>query len=509
MNRICLRGGALLRGDGAEPVAGDLLVEGDRIALIGRFTAPPDALLLDCAGLTICPGLIDAHSHYDLQALDPARREKVIQGVTTEIVGNCGFSAFPAPADRRLLHEFANWLFCGGDEWGWNSTDEYLTLATRNSIVNVKSLVGHGSLRIAVAGNQQGPLEAWQLDVMCLILEQCLAEGACGLSTGLMYAPGSSAPFEELERLCRVVARAGKVYATHLRDYADRLPEAVEEQLELARRTGCRLQLSHLQAVGSKNWAKQQVALEIIERARDEGVDVAFDCYPYVAGSTCLTQFLPQWALEGGINRMIERFQSPSEHRRIVHEMTASLAQAWNDLYISSVRTAVNRLLVGQNLAAVAEARGREPAEVVLDLLTEERGAINMLEFNQSEENLRALLAHPLSIVVSDGFYTQGRPHPRLYGAFPFLLGEICRERKWLSLAEAVRKVTDAPARRFGIEQRGRLEPGWFADLMVFDASLINSPATYDKPDTAPVGIRLALRDGRLVAGRFEKEIPE
>lgn len=499
MNRTLLRNGLLVDGSGAAPVPGDLLIVGDRIAAAGAFEPPGEALVLDCTGLVISPGFVDAHSHSDLQVVE-GRREKIVQGVTTEVVGNCGFSAFPVPQDRSLLHEFANGIFCGGEDWGWTSAAGYLKEAARNSAVHVESLVGHGTLRIAQAGNRQGPLPRRSLDALAAKLRDSLESGACGFSSGLMYSPGSSAPPEELERLCRVVARAGKIYTTHMRDYADRLPEAVEEQIELARRTGCRLQISHLQAVGAKNWSKQRIALVKIEDARAEGIDVAFDVYPYVAGSTVLTQWLPQWALEGGTDRMLRRFRDRQERRRILSEIIASLAQDWSDLYISSVRTQANRYLIGQHLAAIAGQRGREPAEVVLDLLDEEYGAVNILEFNQSEPNLRELLTHPLAVVVSDGFYVKGRPHPRLYGTFPLWLGEMRRHRGYVSLAEAVRKITDLPARRFGIPQRGRLLPGFFADLVVFDADRIDSPASYQDPEAAPVGIRWVFREGQAAA---------
>jgi len=498
MQRLWLKNATLVDGTGAPPVPGDLLIEEDRIAAVGRFDPPGDALVLDCTGLAAAPGFVDAHCHSDLQVIE-GRREKVVQGVTTEVVGNCSFSAFPAPEDRRPLHEFANGILRGSGDWGWASAGEYLAAAGPRAAVHVVSLVGHGTLRVSVAGNRQGPLPERDLQLMETKLAECLAEGAGGLSTGLMYAPGSSAPFEELERLCRIVARAGKIYTTHMRDYAFHLPEAVGEQIELARRTGCRLQISHLQAVGRKNWFRQQAALERIEQARDEGIDVAFDAYPYVAGSTVLTQWLPQWALDGGTETMLERFRDGATRTRIISEMLAMLAQEWTDLYVSAVGGPANQRLVGRHLSAIAEERGREPAELVLDLITEERGAVTILEFNQSGSNLRELLTHPLGIIVSDGFYVKGRPHPRLHGTFPRLMGEICRERGWLTLSAAVHKVTDAPARRFGITNRGRLEPGFFADVVVFDAAKINSPATYEEPELPPGGVRWVIREGKLV----------
>ena len=327
-------------------------------------------------------------------------------------------------------------------------------------------------------------------------LSESLEEGACGFSTGLMYSPGASAPFAELERLCRVVVRHGKTYATHMRGYGDFLVEAVEEQLQLARRTGCHLQISHFQAVGTRNWNKQAVALEKIENAVAEGLDVGFDCYPYLAGSTVLTQLLPQWSLAGGIEGLLARLADGADRQRIATETDVSLEQGWNNILIAALETPANGGWIGQSIATIATARGREPVEVVLDLIQEEQGRVNMLEMNQSQANLRETLSHPLSCVISDGFYVKGRPHPRLYGTFPLLLGEMSRERGWLSLAAAIHKITEKPARRFSISRRGRLERGYFADLVVFDPATVNSPASYETPTLPPRGICHVFRNG-------------
>ena len=310
-----------------------------------------------------------------------------------------------------------------------------------------------------------------------------------------MYSPGASAPFEELERLCRVVARHGKIYTTHMRDYMTRLPESLDEQLELARRTGCRLHISHFQAVGPANWEKQAVALEKLERARAEGVDVAFDCYPYTAGSSVLTQLLPQWALEGGIAAMLARLADPAQRRRIAAETI--IAQRWPDVFISAVGSPRNEWAVGRNMAEIAEMHATSPEEATIDLLIEERGDVNFVSFNQSEENLRRTLTHPFSNIISDGFYVRGRPHPRLYGTFPFLLGSVCRARGWMPLEEAVHKITAKPAERFNIARRGRLAPGNYADITVFDPAAVDSPATYENPQMAPVGIAHVFRNGQ------------
>jgi len=493
--RILFKGGTLIDGSGGPLRVGDLLISGDTIAGLDSLEAPADARVIDCRGLAIAPGFIDSHSHSDLQVLEN-RLEKTAQGVTAEVVGNCGFSPYPAPVNLKLLHDFANGIFCGNQDWGWSSAQAYLDRAQRSTTTTVFSLVGHGTLRISRVGNRLGPLAERDLDWMERTLAESLQQGACGFSTGLMYSPGASAPFEELERLCRVVVRHGKIYSTHMRDYGDHLAEAVDEQLELARRTSCRLQISHLQAVGPRNWDKQRAVLDKIENAAASGVDVGFDCYPYTRGSTVLTQLLPQWALEGGIDGLLARLSDQAERARIATETEAGLAQGWSGILISSVGSESNSGLIGKSVAAIAIDRSREPVETVLDLIQEERGRVNMLEINQSEANLRQTLAHPLSCIISDGFYVKGRPHPRLYGTFPFLLGEICRGRGWLTLEDAIHKVTDKPASRFGMQKRGRLAKGFSADVVVFDPESVNSPATYESPTLAPSGIHHVFRNG-------------
>jgi dihydroorotase/N-acyl-D-amino-acid deacylase len=491
----------LFDGTGRPPRPGDLLIRGERIAEVGSVPPPSESIVFDCTGLSVAPGFIDVHSHSDLQVLEN-RPEKVLQGVTTEVVGNCGFSPYPAPADRTPLWEFANGIFCGGEDWGWSTARDYVAEAgARAQYANVYSLVGHGSLRIAVAGTRLGPLPEHDMDKMQGLLAEALEEGSCGLSTGLMYSPGASAPFEELERLCRVVARHGKIYATHMRNYSEGLEDAVEEQLNLARRTNCRLQISHFQAVGPANWTRQARALEAIENAWADGIDVAFDCYPYTHGSTVMTQLLPQWALEGGIAGLMARLTHRAERARIAAQTQAALAQGWDGIFIAGLSCGDDSTLVGKCIEEIGRLREREPVEAALDLLVEYRGGVNILERNQSEENLQQALTHPLSLVISDGFYVRGRPHPRLHGTFPYLLGEISRQRRWLSVEESIQKITGAPAARFGIADRGRLLPGYFADVSVFDARTVGSPATYQVPERPPVGIRWVFRNGQLVVG--------
>ena len=496
---LLLSNGLLFDGSGNTPVTGSLLIDGDRIAEVGVFSAPAECPAVDCTGVAIAPGFIDLHSHADLQVLDD-RMEKVKQGVTTEVVGNCGFSPFPYSGTTDLLHEFGAGILGKPTGWGWPAASGYLDAVHKHSAkMNVVSLVGHGSLRVAVAGLRQSALSAEELDRTAGLLEDSLTAGCGGFSTGLMYAPGSSAGKDELIRLCSVVARSGKMYATHMRSYSSRLLESTREQLDLARATGCRLQISHLQTVGRVNWDSQQRALDQIEAARKEGVDVEFDIYPYQCGSTVLTQFAPQWAFDGGPDALIKRLLDPGTRRKIVDEIERTRVHEWSDITISAVDTAANQKYVGKTIADIAADRKHDPTETMLDLLVEEHALVNVVSFNQSEPNLRQLLTHPLCSVISDGFYVKGKAHPRLYGTFPELLGNVVRDRRWMPLPESIHKITAKPAARLGLKNRGWLKKGYSADVTIFDPAHVKSEATYETPDREPQGILKVIKEGQIV----------
>ena len=495
MPGFLFRNATIIDGSGASAFEGDLLTRNERIVAVAQSVEDADATIIDCQGLTLTPGFIDSHTHSDLQVIE-GRTEKLRQGVTTEVVGNCGFSAYP-PAERpEELRSFANGIFCGSDSWSWPSTEAYLRDIAKSRVANVASLVGHGSLRIAVAGNKQGPLSEAEVASMESLLTEALDAGAVGFSTGLMYAPGSSAPQEELRRLCSVTAVKSKIYTSHIRSYFGELVDAIEEQLDLARHSGGRLQISHLQAVGANNWHLQPRAIDAMEKAHSNGVDVEFDCYPYVAGSSVLTQLLPQSALDGGISALLSRLRNPAQRHAIRDELARIIPWRWSDIYISSVGSSANFSAIGKTLEQIADERHKEPVDITLELLEEENGDANMLCFNQSAENLRSSLTHPFATIISDGFYVKGRPHPRLHGTFPLLLGTYAREKGWLSLPEAVHKITAKPAQRYSLKDRGVLAPGYFADLVLFRADNIDSPATYEAPAQAPIGIHSVYRNG-------------
>jgi N-acyl-D-amino-acid deacylase len=494
---LVLTGGRIIDGTGAPAKAGDVVIHDGKIASVGA--SPREGIsayhVIDCKGCIIAPGFIDAHSHSDLKVLEN-RTEKLLQGVTTEVVGNCGFSPYPMPEDPHVLREFANGILCGDDRWGWGSALDYLASASQSKVATVASLVGHGSLRIKVAGNTSRALTPRQMDAMAGLLDEALQEGAAGLSSGLMYAPGSGASAEELIALCQVVARRGGIYATHMRSYSAGLVQAVEEQISIAEASGCRLQISHLQAAGEDYWPLQYRAIDLIEQASARGVDVAFDAYPWLAGSTVLTQVLPQMALDGGISGLLSRLRDPLQRETIRTQIRPEAH--WDGVVITAAAHNEGSL-VGKSIKDIASERGSDPESVVMDILLEQEGDVNIVEHCQSLENLHALLTHPRAMIITDGVYTKGRSHPRLYATFPLLLGDLVRERKWLTLEEAVHKVTGKPAAAFHINDRGRIKEGYAADITVFDPEAVNTDATYGKPDVPPSGIRSVMRNGRIV----------
>jgi N-acyl-D-amino-acid deacylase len=499
MSSLLLKNGLIFDGSGKDGFTGSVLIRDENIAAVNGSAAPADCETIDCAGLAITPGFIDLHSHSDVQVLEH-RTEKLQQGVTTEVVGNCGFSPFPSDPTKEVLHEFAGGILGRNGNWGWPNAKGYLqALSETGSKDFALPLLGHGSLRVAVCGLRQGAVSAGELDRMSGLLEDALDAGCAGFSTGLMYAPGSSAPPEELEHFCRIVARKNKLYATHMRSYSAGLVDATREQIQLSEKTGCRLQISHLQTAGRVNWHLQRPTLEEIAAARERGIDVEFDIYPYQCGSTVLTQYIPQWTLDGGTEALLKRLKDPQTRRRIIDELRAKASRQWSDVTISSVDSVANANVVGKTVPQIAEERGIDADNCAIDLLIEENAAVNIIGFNQSEDNLRELLAHPLCSVITDGFYVKGKPHPRLHGTYPELLGNVVRVKHWMPLAEAIHKSTGKPAARLQLSDRGLLKPGYRADVTIFNPETICSHATYDDPARVPTGIHAVIKNGRVV----------
>jgi N-acyl-D-amino-acid deacylase len=509
---IIIRNGTVFDGTGHAGIEADVALSGDRIAAVGRALGSDARDVIDAHGLAVAPGFIDIHSHADGTMFDDPRVESVIrEGITTVIVGQDGSSRAP----RRQ----------GGDEGGsaratrgnipagGSIGDVLRAIEALPSAVNVASMVGLGTVRHVVIGDDDRPATPAELDAMVALVEAALASGACGASSGLEYTPGIFAPREELIALSRPLARRGLPYATHMRNEDDTLLESIEESIAVARGAKCPLQISHLKTEGKRNWGKLDTVFARIDGARKEGLDVTFDRYPYVAYQTGLSNLFPKWSKDGGTSAFVGRLADSSladKLRTAVHEKI-DLLGGWDNVLISSVRDSADHAAEGQRLGAYATSLGKDPYDVAIGLLTRSRGDIGMVGFAMSEENLARILAHPLAMVCSDGgaFATEGpahvgHPHPRSLGTFPRVLGRYVREQHVLTLPQAIHKMTGFPASRLKLADRGRLAAGLAADVVVFDPATVRDRATFAEPFQYPDGYHavivngvVALRDGQ------------
>jgi len=505
---LLLRDGMVVDGTGSGARRGEVAIRGDRVAAVGDLPGWQAKTALDVSGLVVAPGFIDMHSHSDLSLLiNPNAESKLRQGVTTEVIGQCGFSPAPAPGARRgeLRAMFGAWA--QEVDWTWGSFGEYLAvLRARPASVNVAAVVGHGVIRAAVMGEEnRAPIGA-ELEQMQQAVREAMEAGAFGLSTGLAYVPGMFATRDEIAAVARAMAPWRGVYFSHIRGEDERLLAAIGEAVEIGRQAGAPVQIAHLKSEGRANWGKAETALAAIEGARQEGVDVSFDVYPYTAWNTGLSQLLPAWAREGGVEAMVKRLGYPEVRLRLRGELAAAAATdpgRWERRMVASVESEANRPLQGMTLAEIAARRQVPAEEVVLDLLAAERGQVSMVGFGMSEEDVTRIIAHPVAIIGSDaaalatyGTLGQGHPHPRSYGTFPRVLARYVRELKALPLEAAVAKMTSRPAEKLGLSDRGKIAAGLAADLVVFDPAAIADRATYQAPHQYPAGIHYVIVNG-------------
>lgn len=507
---LLVRGGAVVDGTEAPRRRADVAVQGDRIASVGALDEWVGEVTLEAAGLVVAPGFIDMHSHSDLALLIEGRAEsKLRQGVTTEVIGQCGFSPAPAPRDRSAEWQGIPGWMAGHVDWSWESFGQYLAALGRAGIsVNVVPVVGHNMVRAAAMGQYDRPPTSEELTAMRRAVQAAMAEGAFGLSTGLVYAPGVFAQADEIVALCQAMEGRG-TYFSHIRSEGAGLLEAISEAAQIGREAGVPVQIAHLKATPRPYWGRTEQALGLIEGLRERGeADVCYDAYPYTAWNTALAQLLPAWAREGGGEALAARLEDAATRARL----RASLAEEaeadpgrWEQRIVGSVEGPENRDLQGLTLAAAAQRRRQAPEDLVLDLLLEERGEVGMIGYGMCEEDVRRVIAHPLGLIGSDaaaaapyGVLGGTFPHPRTYGTFPRLLGRYVREERALSLEEAVAKITGRAAARLGLDDRGRIAEGMAADLVVFDPEGVADRADYAHPHVYPAGIRCVVVNGVL-----------
>ncbi|HXJ81958.1 MAG TPA: D-aminoacylase [Candidatus Methylomirabilis sp.] len=508
---IKITGGQVVDGTGVPGRRADVGITGDAIAAIGDLAQERAGRTIDAAGLTVAPGFIDMHSHSDWRLLGNRPAEsKIRQGVTTEVVGNCGFSPAPVTDEfREDMRGFALYLPAGMD-FSWRSMADYLRRYEDEGVaLNVVQLVGHGTLRIAAMGFARRAPTARELATMERLMDESMAGGAAGLATGLIYAPGSYAATEEIIAIARRTAVGGGFYASHIRGEGATLLDAVGEAIRVGREGGLPVQISHIKAAGRPNWGRVDQALGLIDAARAEGLDVMADAYPYTASSTSLRTLLPDWMLEGGVPAMLDRLGDAGVRARIRAEMSrgsAILARGlgWEDIMIASAPSRPEA--EGRRLAEIARAWGRDPLDAAIEILLAERGQGSIILFQLDETDLRRALVHPQVMIGSDGSSLavdgemgKGKPHPRSYGTFPRVLARYVRAERLLTLEQAVMKMTGLPARRLGVRDRGVLAVGAKADIVGFDAMRVEDRATYEEPHRYSAGIPYVLVNGRVV----------
>jgi N-acyl-D-amino-acid deacylase len=515
MYDLILRGGRVVDGQGTEPQTTDVAVSGDRVVTVADL--PPDepaATVLDAAGLVVCPGFVNPLSHSYLSVLeDGTSLSELVQGVTTQIFGE-GESMGPVASVARaaLEQEAARY----GVEVAWARLSEYLDIVESSGCTqNVASLVGAETLRIHGVGYEDRPATDAELDTMRQVLAEEMADGALGIGSSLIYPPGSYADTEELVALCEVAGQFGGTYASHVRDEGAGLLSAIDELLEIVRRTGVRGEVWHLKAAGKPQWPLMEHALAKLQGARDAGVPVGADVYPYTRSGTGLASTVPARWHEGSPDALYDRLADPAVRQEVRADMVAlgryGDTPSADDVLLLRLRHPDNARWQGHTLSEVAADRGQEPVDTALDLLATERTTVFTAFHSMSEDNLRRQLAVPWVGVCSDaasiaptGRSLESPTHPRAYGSFARILGRYTRDLGLLTLPEAVRRMTSLPASTFGL-----IAPGYAADLVVLDPDRIGDRATFAEPHQLSVGVRdvivngvVALRDGEPTGAR-------
>jgi N-acyl-D-amino-acid deacylase len=511
---MLVRGALIADGTGSPPFEADILIDGATIRRIGKLDTAGSKKTINAKGFVVAPGFIDMHCHADFSLpILPTADSLVHQGITTAVIGQCGLS--PAPLLDRTRDEVIAGLSGILSEleaeipWHeWSSFGEYLSFLNRLGIsINVVTLVGQGTVRSSVMGFKAGRATPEQMSLMQREAIKALREGAFGLSTGLIYPPGSYASTDELVELTRVVAREGGLYFSHIRGEAETLLDAVAEAIQIGRESKAPVQVSHFKAAGRQNWGKSKEALALIDRARNEGVDIAADMYPYTAGSTMLVAVLPEWAQEGGKEVILRRLSDPSVCLKMTQDMREkgfARSMEWDRVLITG--SPRHPGYQGRFVSELADEAGQTAHAWVFAALLETELQLHMATFAMSEDNRQQEVKHPVMTFCTDGmgFSAKGKSertltHPRSYGAFPRVLSHYVREKRLLSLEQAVHKMTGLAAKRLGLKDRGLIRPGFAADLVIFDPQRVKDKASYENPHQYAEGILEVIVNGESV----------
>jgi len=515
---VIIKNGYMIDGTGNPWIKTDVGITKQKIVDIGKIDTKKASEIIDAFGLVVSPGFIDMHSHSDLVLLiNPKAESKIRQGITTEVIGNCGGSA--APLNDLLKDEIkktSTFVKEAKLELDWSTMTEYLNRLGRQGVaVNVVSLVGHENIRVSTIGFDDRTPTKTELKEMKETLAQAMKDGAFGMSTGLIYPPGCYAKTDELIELSKVVAHYGGIYTSHIRGEGERLLDSVKEAIEIGEKGGLPVEISHHKAGGKANWGKVKESLKMMERARDRDTDVTCDVYPYIAASFGLSAMLPAWVHEGGTERMIERLRDAKTRGRLRREMengspshpSPLKAAGWDATQIS--RCSKHSEFEGKTVAEIAQIKNVDPFDFVFDLLIEENASVSVVRFAMCEDDVRTVLQHPLSMIGTDGsavapygVLSKGKPHPRSYGTFPRVLGKYVREEGILTLESAVRKMASLPAQKLGLRDRGLIREGMAADITIFDPEKVVDKASYADPHQYSIGIEYVLVNGKITIER-------
>ncbi|MCX5717933.1 MAG: D-aminoacylase [Nitrospirae bacterium] len=509
---LLIKNGVVYDGTGAEPFEADIGVAGDKIAFINKVSGVRCQVsktrgekVIDAKGMAVSPGFIDTHAHSEFTLLaDPRAEGKLLQGITTEINGNCGLSAAPLYGEA-FEHREKDLAELGIKE-RWSTFEEYFRiLEGRESALNFVTLAGHGNIRASVIGYKDKKPTASELKKMRALLQKTIDAGAIGFSTGLIYPPGIYSDTEELVSLAKSFSNDRLIYTSHMRSEGKNLIESIKEVIRIGKEANIKVHISHIKTSGKENWDKIDGAISLIEDARRKGIRITCDRYPYTASSTDLDTILPSWTYEGGSEEELRRLKNSQVMEKIKKEILHGHPDNdyWTKVSVSSVSSQKNKWMEGKTLSYISRKINKSAVDALFKILIEEKLRVGAIFSSMSEDNLRRFLSLPYTMIGSDssarsmsGITYDGKPHPRGFGSFPRFLGKYVRDNKLMSMTSAVHKITMLPARTFGINDRGVLKKGAFADIVVFDPGRIIDRATFDKPFLKPEGIYYVVVNG-------------
>ena len=517
---VLIRGGKIVDGSGRAAYTADVAIKDDRIVKIGNLAQATATRTIDARGLVVAPGFIDMLGQSETYLLiDPRANSKVMMGVTTEITGE-GESI--APINERQIKEQEDFLRRFNLTIDWRTLDQYFKrLERQGSGVNLGTFVGATQVREYVIGYDDRPPTPPELDQMKKLVADAMRDGALGVSTSLQYVPARFAKTDELVELAKVAHQYGGIYATHQRSEANTIDASLDEVFEIAQKAQIPVEIWHLKTAYKKNWGRMAHVLTRIKQARDRGLDVTADIYPYIAGSTALSACLPPWALEGGTDKMLNRLRDPQTRQRLKKEISEEQTE-WENIYLGSggpggvlIGSVVNRELEplqGKRISEIAEQQKKDPLDVVFDLILADHGQTGAIYFMMSEADMRLAMQSPFvsfctdsGARATDGPLAGSKSHPRGWGSYPRILGRYVRDEKLLSLESAVHKMTGGPAARVGLRDRGLIREGMFADITVFDPARVIDTATFESPNQYPAGIEYVLVNGKVSVDKGQR----